>query len=43
MIGVQGPVGEGQQVVSWLGRQGSEIKGLVCPLKLEKPLKEFKP
>lgn len=28
--------------MSWLDRQGSEIKGVVCLLKSEEPLKEFK-
>lgn len=41
MVGFQHPVGGGWHVVNSLGKQGSEIKGLICLLKLEEPL-EFK-
>lgn len=42
MVGFQDAVSGGWQVMSWLDRQGSEIKGVVGLLKLEEPLKEFK-
>lgn len=42
MAGFQGLVGSGWQAESWLDTQRPEIKDLVCLLKLEQPLKEFK-
>lgn len=44
MVGFQDLVGWGMIDRSWLdiGRQGPEIKDLVCLLKLEEPLREFK-
>lgn len=35
-------MGRGWQAASWLDGEGPEIKDLVCLLKLEEPLEEFK-
>lgn len=42
MAGLQDLVGKGWKAASQLVKQGSEVKDLVCLLKLEEPLKEFK-